>query len=178
MMLFRDVRRFINPEHQGDIFARGRSGNDDFLRPAAVDMGASFGRIGEEAGRLNHDLDAERLPRQFARIALGENFYRTSVDGDRIIRSGDLARIGTVVRVVLKQMRAFRRLDEIVYGCDFDFRAALQERLEEIPSDAAEAVDSDAHSEEGVTVCLSQTPLFCWEIEGLRLAYSVRQSGH
>ncbi len=37
------------------------------------------------------------------------------------------------------------RVDEVVDRRDLDFRMALDERLGKVTSDAAEAVDSDAH---------------------------------
>ena len=61
----------------------GRRRDDDFLRAAAVDVRARFGGVGEEAGRFDDDVDAEVLPRQLARVALGQHLDRAAVDRDR-----------------------------------------------------------------------------------------------
>ncbi len=52
-----------------------------FLCAAAVDVGARLGGIGEEPGRLDHDVDAQVAPGKFAGIALGEDpIARPSID--------------------------------------------------------------------------------------------------
>ena len=43
---------------------------------------AASSRVGEEAGRLDHDVDAEVAPRQRRRVALGEDLDLVAVDDD------------------------------------------------------------------------------------------------
>ena len=69
-----------------------------------------FGRIGrlvalgEDAGALHDQIDAERLPRQLGRIALGGHLDRAVADGDGVALGADLARKGAVHRVVFQQV--------------------------------------------------------------------------
>ena len=53
----------------------------------------------------------------------------------------DVAGIRPVRRVVLEQQRVEARLDEVVDRHDFDVGGALDERLERLATDPAEAVD-------------------------------------
>ena len=57
-----------------------------FFAPAAVDVRAGFGGIGEETGRLDDDVDAQLLPRQLARVSLAEDVDAPPVDLQRRIR--------------------------------------------------------------------------------------------
>ena len=43
-----------------------------------------LGRIRKEAGRLDHNLRADRSPVQLGRVALGENLDRLAIHRDRI----------------------------------------------------------------------------------------------
>ena len=52
--------------------------------------------------------------------------------------------IGAVRRVVLEQQRVHLGVDEVVDRDDLDVRGALDERLERLAADPAEAVDADA----------------------------------
>ena len=62
-----------------------------FLAPAVEVLGGVVA-VGEEAGRLDHDVDAEVAPGQGGRIALGEDLDLLAVDDDRRRRRLDLAR--------------------------------------------------------------------------------------
>ena len=55
-----------------------------------------------------------------------------------------LAVIGAVRRVPLEEQGVHLGVDEVVDGDDLDVRRALDERLERLASDAAEAVDPDS----------------------------------
>ena len=56
-----------------------------FFAPPAM-WPCAFVRVGEAARRLEHDVDAEVLPRQLRRILLGEHLDLVAVDGDRARR--------------------------------------------------------------------------------------------
>ena len=46
----------------------------------------AFVGLGEEAGGLDDDVDAEVAPRQVGRVALGEHLDGLAADGDRVVR--------------------------------------------------------------------------------------------
>ena len=93
-----------------------------------------------------HDVDARGRPT--AAVA-GSLTWRTliglAVDDDRVVGVADLARVGAVGRVVLEQQGVGRDVDEVVDGDHLDVGGALDERLEGLAADAAEAVDADAN---------------------------------
>ena len=60
------------------------------------------------------------------------------------VAGADVPGIGAVGRVVLEQQRVHLGVDEVVDGHDLDVRGALDERLERLATDPAEAVDADA----------------------------------
>ena len=68
---------------------------------------------------------------------------------DRVVGVVDRAGIGAVRRVVLEEERVELGVDEVVDGDDLDLRGALDERLERLAADAAEAVDADANGHRG-----------------------------
>ena len=55
----------VDAEADRDVLALGRRGDDDLLR-AAVEVLGGVLAVGEEAGRLDDDVDAEVAPRQLA----------------------------------------------------------------------------------------------------------------
>ena len=57
------VFTFIDAHDNGDVFALGRSRNDDFFG-AGFDMGGRFIRVSETPGRLDDYVDAESAPWQ------------------------------------------------------------------------------------------------------------------
>ena len=115
-----------------------------FLAPASM-CALAFVGVGEDAGALEHDVDAEVAPRQRRRVLLGEDLDLAAVDDDRARRRRvDVAVVGAVGRVVLEQERVHLGVDEVVDRDDLDVRGALDERLERLAADPAEAVDADA----------------------------------
>jgi hypothetical protein len=67
-----------------------------------------------------------------------------AVDDDRRLRPGYCHCVRPVRGVALEQERVHLRVDEVVDGDDLDVRGTLDERLEGLPTDPAEAVDADA----------------------------------
>ena len=116
-----------------------------FLAPAVEVLGG-VGALGEEAGRLDHDVDAEVAPRQRGRVALGEHLDLVAVDDQGAVGDGDLARERAEDRVVLEQVPERPRVGDVVDGDDLDVRARLVRCAEDVAADAAEAVDPDAYS--------------------------------
>ena len=71
----------VDAEDDGDVGALGRRGDDDLLR-ARGEVLCSRVPVGEEPRRLEHDVDAEVLPRQLGRVALRQHLELVAVDRD------------------------------------------------------------------------------------------------
>src|SRR5262249_5951762 len=134
----------VDPENDGDVLALRRRADDDLLGTGGEVCAGLLG-IGEDAGGLEHDVDAQVGPRQDRRVLLLEHLDLAPVDDQRVVRMVDRAGIGAVRRVVLEQQRIQARLDEVVHGHDLEVRRSLDDGLEGLAADAAEAVDSDAN---------------------------------
>ena len=61
VVLGRIVLLVIDAHHDRDVFAFGRSGNDDLLRACRA-MAAGFFRFGEQAGGFNDDINTQFFP--------------------------------------------------------------------------------------------------------------------
>ena len=144
LVLRRIVLLVVHAEDERDIRTfRGRR-DDDLLR-AGGDVFGGGAAIGEQARRLEDDIDAERFPRQLAGVALRQDFELVAVDRDAVLRGVD-ARVKVAEhRVVLEQMRERMRAREIVDGGEVDVRVA-QRGPHDVPPDAAESVDPDPYS--------------------------------
>ena len=114
-----------------------------FWAPAAM-WAPAFSALGEDAGGLEDDVDAEVLPRQVRRILLGEDLDLAAIDDDRPVAGLDLAVVPPVRRVVLEQQGVHLGVDQVVHRHDFDVGGALDHGLEGLAADAAEPVDADA----------------------------------
>ena len=91
-------------------------------------------------------MSTPRSPHGSCRRVLDlEDLHRLAVDDDRVVGVADLARVGAVGRVVLEQERIHLDVDEVVDGDDLDLGGSLDERLEGLAADAAEAVDTDTN---------------------------------
>ena len=126
-----------------DVLAAGR-GDDHLLRAALeVRRGLLLGR--EEAGALEHDVDAERRPRQLGGIALREHLDAVAVDHHRVAVDLDRARELAVRRVVAGQVRVGLRAAQIVDRDDREIvlLPAFVVRAQDVAADAAVAVDGD-----------------------------------
>src|ERR1700729_244536 len=156
-MLCRVVAFVIDPEHDGDVFTFGGRGDEDFLRTAPVDVSARLGGIREQDGRLDPGVDAEVLPWQLPGIAFREHVNSLAVDRERSVPGLYGAAVDAVVAVELEEVRALLRVDEVVDRSDLDRRMPLHDRLGKVSSDAAEAVDPDAHGS-AFTGLLSRSP--------------------
>ena len=93
----------VDAEDDRDVLALGRRGDDDLLRAAGEVLGGVLA-VGEEAGRLDDDVDAEVAPRAGRP---GSRSARTlqllAVDDQAGVVGLDRARVGPEDRVVLQQ---------------------------------------------------------------------------
>ena len=116
IMFLRIIFVFVDAEHHGQVFAFGGSGNDDFLRAAFGDViDCAFDRLalfvyaifldGEQAGRLDHNINPQTAPRNRGRISLLEDFHLLAIDRQAIIVHFDGAVETAIGRIVLEQVR-------------------------------------------------------------------------
>ena len=99
-----------------------RRGDDDLLR-ARLEVLGGVRALGEEAGRLDDDVDAEVAPRQRGRVALGEHLDLVAVDDQHAVADGHLARERAVDRVVLEQVAERPGVGDVVDRDDLDVSA-------------------------------------------------------
>jgi hypothetical protein len=78
-------RLVVDAEDDRDVLVLRRGADDDLLR-AGIDVGARLLGVGEDAGRLEDDVDAEVLPGQRGRILLLEDPDLPPVDDERVVR--------------------------------------------------------------------------------------------
>jgi hypothetical protein len=101
--------------------------------------------LGEEAGRLDHDVDAEVTPGQGGRIALGQHLQLLAADGQRTLADLDGLREAPEDRVVLEQVAHGRGVDQVVDGDELDVGSRRVRRAEDVAPDPPETVDPDLH---------------------------------
>ena len=138
----------VHAHHDRDVLALGRRA-DDHLLGAGLEMGRRLLPIREQAGRLDHDLGADLLPRELRGISLREHTQLVAVDGDPVLRDRHLAVEATQDRVVLQQMREGLRVRDVVDADEVDVRARLPGGAQEVAADPSETVDTDLHAHRG-----------------------------
>jgi len=138
------VQVVVDAHHDRQVVAGGRRGDDDLLGPAGVDVLARVVGLGEEAGGLDDDVDAQVTPGEVARVALGQHLEGGATDLDPVADGGDL--LGELAQdaVVLQQVRERLGSGQVVDRHDLDVRATGGGRPIEVAPDPAETVD--AHS--------------------------------
>ena len=140
VMLLRVVLAVVDAEDDREVRVGGRSGDDDLLG-TRLEVLLRVGALREQAGRLDRDVDAEIRPGEVGRVALRDELDLVAVDGDRVVtrldRDVEIAEDG----VVLEQVRHRLRVADVVRGHDLEVAAVLELGAQEVPADAAEAVD-------------------------------------
>ena len=76
--------------------------------------------VGEQAGGLEHHVDAERLPRQLRRILHRQHLELVAVDRDPVAAGGDVGLEVAEDRVVLEQVRQRLGVRQVVDRDDVD----------------------------------------------------------
>ena len=140
-MLRRVVLVVVDAEHHGDVGLLRRRGDHDLLRARGEVLGRGVA-IGEDAGRLEHHVDAEVLPRQLRRVLHRQDLELVVVDGDPVALGGDVGLQVAEDRVVLQQVGEGVGRGEIVHRDDVDV-AVAHGGAHDVAADAAEPVDPD-----------------------------------
>ena len=138
------VEVVVDAHDDRDVVVGGRRRDDDLLGATGVDVLAGVGGLGEEAGRLDDDVDAQVAPRQVGRVALGEHLHRVAADLDALAVGGDV--LGQLAQdaVVLQQVGEDLGAGEVVDRHDLDVLAAGRGGPPEVAADPAESVDAHA----------------------------------
>ena len=108
-----------------------------------LEVGAGLRLGGEDAGRLDDDVDAEVAPRQLGRVALGQHPQLVAVDRDAGLRG--LTLLGRMPRTesYLSRWAIVGSVAEVVDGDEVDVGTGGLGGPEEVAADPAEAVDSN-----------------------------------
>ena len=139
------VLGLVDAEDDGDVL-RLRGGRDDHLFRAGVEVLLRFRRFREPSRRLEHDVDAEVLPRQLRRLLLREHLDLVAVDRDRPVAGCHVTAIRPVDRVVLEEVGQPFGIGEVVDRDKIDVRDALQLRgPHDLSPDPTETVDSHSN---------------------------------
>ncbi len=143
MVLRRVVLRVVDAVDDGDVVALGRR-RDDHLAGARREVLRRLVAVGEPAGGLEHDVDAQFLPRQLGGILLREHPHPVAVHQQGIARGFHRALEAAMHRVVLEQVGQRRRVGEVVHRHEVDvLDALLLRRAHHVAADATESVDPD-----------------------------------
>src|SRR5262249_38561630 len=134
----------VHAEDDGHVLALGGRRDHHLLR-ARVEVLRSALAVGEEARRLDHDVDAEVAPRQRSRVALGQHLELLAVHEEAAVRRLHLAWEPPEDRVVLEQLSERRRVRDVVDGDPLDIGLLRRRGAKHVAPDAAEAVDSHAY---------------------------------
>src|SRR6266699_3106943 len=94
----------VHPHHDRDVLTLGGRRDDDLLR-AGRKVLVGVGSVGEPAGTLEHEVHAQRLPRELLGLLDRRHFDRLAVDDQRIALRLDGAREPAVDGIVLQEMR-------------------------------------------------------------------------
>ena len=141
-MLPRVVRLVVHAPADREVRVLGRRGDDDLLC-AGLEVFGRLGAVREESAALEHQLHAERFPRQLAGIALGEHPDHSRADRDAVVLGTDLLAQRSVDRIVLQEMRERLRIGDVVDGDEVE-RLVTEAGAQDVAADAPEPVDADA----------------------------------
>ena len=160
----------LTPITQRLHVALARRRDDDLLR-ARREVALGLLGVGEEARRLDHVVDAQRLPGQLARVLRRQDaLHLVAADDEDVVPStdgllfagGERVLEAAVDRVVLHLVREVVGVgDDVDDADDVDLlaeEALLTERLEDQATDPAEAVDpyADCHARRPPRVLIAE----------------------
>ena len=145
VVLGRIVLVLVDAQHDGDVFAGRRSGDDDLLHRAAQVLLGQLG-LGELAGGLDDHLRADDSQSSLAGSFSAKTRMLLAVDADGVGGGGDVVRQVAEDGVVLQQMRQCLGVGEVVDRDEFEVLVG-ERGAQNVAADAAEAVDAyfDCH---------------------------------
>ena len=141
-MLRRIVSLVVDAQDQGDVRVGGRGADDDFFRPAGLDVLEEIRPFGPFARGFHHDVDAQVLPGEAGDVLLGEDLDPAAFEDDGVALDRDVMIEGSENGIVFQKMGQRRRVGDVVHRQEFDL-GVIFGGAQEIPADAPEAVDSD-----------------------------------
>ena len=132
MMLLGIILVFVDAQHDGQVFAFRRGGNNDFLGAAFGDViDRAFDGLAflvhavfldrEQAGGLDDDIHAQVTPRDRGGIGLFEGLDLLAVNDESIISNFNFSIEATIVRVVLEQVGHGLHVADVVERDHFEF---------------------------------------------------------
>ena len=138
----------VHAHHDRDVLAlRGRA--DDDLLGAGFEVGRRLLPVREQTGRLDHDLGADLLPRELRGIALREHTQLVAVDGEAVVRDGDLAsRRPRTESYFSRCARVFASVMSLTPTKSTSAPVSL-DGAEEVAADPSETVDANLHAHRG-----------------------------
>ena len=96
----------------------------------------------ERAGALEHELDAELLPRQFQRVAIPQRPQLAAGDDEMASFDDHGFRVAAVHGVEAKQVGEVLDVDQVVDGDQLELRL-VDDQLQDRTSDSSQTVDGD-----------------------------------
>ncbi len=139
------VLLFVDAEHHREVHVLGRGADEHLLR-AGIDVRLGLVAIGEEAGRLEDDLNAEIGPGKLGGVLLSVDQDLLTVNDDVLLLEADLTRIAAVVGVVLQEMGKRFRIGEIVDRHHLELTGvALLDCLEDLAANPPKTVNTNSN---------------------------------
>ena len=135
----------VHTHDEGAVDVLTGSGEDNLLS-AGLEVCLCLGAVGEETGGLEDYVNAQVLPGEVLRVALGEDLDFLAVNNQCAFLDLDLCAEATHDGVVLEQVCQGLNIGEVVDCDDLEADALGLSCAEEGAADAAEAVDCYAYS--------------------------------
>src|SRR5437879_11735978 len=107
-------------------------------------MDLRLGRVGDEARRVDHDVDSQVLPGQVAGIPLGKDLHPCPVHPQVVALGGDVTLKIAEDRVVLEEVGQGPRIRDVVDRDDLEV-APAQGGAVDIAPNAAKPIDANLH---------------------------------
>ena len=156
VVLLRVILVLVDAQHDGQVFAFRRSGDDDFLGATAGDVidcaldglallvDAVF-LDGEQAGGLRSRYPPPGPPMGSQRIGLFESLDLLAIDDQTVIVYFDRAIEAAIVRIVLEQVRHGLHVADVVERNDFQFASGyiIADRLKYLTTNTAKSVNTN-----------------------------------
>ena len=130
----------VDAHDDGDVLVLGGSRDDDLLG-AGFQVSLRLVGIGEQAGGLDDDVDAQLAPRQVSRLALGQDLHLDAVGIKTVFGNRHLVECTAVDGVVLQQVCHGRLVAQVVDGDDLEL-GILRHSAEDQTADTAKSVNA------------------------------------